>query len=278
MSVLAFDSKIAATYGVNEAILLNNIQYWVRHNKYNKSQENFYDGKYWTWNTQEALTNLFPFWSLRTIQRIIASLVEQNLIITCQPNKNKHDRTTWYTLTDETWGSFDSDKLSCSKRQNGVLEDAKLSCSEDAKLSCSYNNIDNNIDNIISTPLSPEGETVVNKKETDSKTCEPNFTTHQFTEPEQLAIKTWLQHKKEKRQPYKPTGLKTLLSILENEKSKGCDIIQAIHISISNASWSGIVYDKGYLHGRTPASNSKPQFNDIGDFTKNIPAGNVGRI
>lgn len=157
MPALAFDTELATSYGVNEAIFINNVQYWVRHNKYNKSQAHYYEGKYWTWNTQEALTKLFPFWSLRTIQRIISSLVEQKLIITCQPNKTKHDHTTWYTLSNEMWCFFDGDKLSHSIRQNDKIDTATLSCSDSDKmassdtaiLSHSYNNIDNNKNNSI---------------------------------------------------------------------------------------------------------------------------------
>ena len=40
-----FDTEIATEYGINEAILLNNIYYWVEYNKAN--EKNFHDGYYW---------------------------------------------------------------------------------------------------------------------------------------------------------------------------------------------------------------------------------------
>lgn len=73
---------------------------------------------------------------------------------------------------------------------------------------------------------------------------EMDLTTN-FTNEEKSAIKDWLGYKKEKRDGYKPIGIKVLITKLSTEKSNGCNIIQAINESISN-NWKGIIFDKGY--------------------------------
>ena len=59
------------------------------------------------------------------------------------------------------------------------------------------------------------------------------------------AVKGWISFKAEKRQPYKPTGLKSLLSEIRNNAVKYGDIgvICAINESMA-ANYQGIVWDK----------------------------------
>lgn len=161
----SFDNDIAAKYGVNEAILLNNFQYWVRLNKHNKSEQHYHHGKFWTYQTQEALRALFPYWSLSTIQRTLKSMVEQGLIIAEQLKKSQHDRTTWYTLTDEMWQFFDGSKMTDSTTssvnnrtcQNDVIDGSKMTDSEHVKMTCSYLNNHNQSLHTDITPLTPQG-------------------------------------------------------------------------------------------------------------------------
>jgi hypothetical protein len=95
----SFDIKIAEKYGVDRAIMLHNLVYWVKHNAANK--KNFYDGKFWTYNSVKAFEKIFPFWSYKTIRRIIESLLKDGLIIVGNFNESTYDRTSWYTLSDE---------------------------------------------------------------------------------------------------------------------------------------------------------------------------------
>ncbi len=95
----SFNVQVAKHYGVNEAIMLNNLYFWVEKNRANK--KNFHDGRYWTYNSQEAFTELFPYWSRHKIQRILSSLEQSGLILKGNYNKNNYDRTTWYSLTDQ---------------------------------------------------------------------------------------------------------------------------------------------------------------------------------
>ena len=55
----SFDIEVAKKYGITEAILLNNINFWIEKNKANEI--NFYDGYYWTFNSKKAFSELFPY-------------------------------------------------------------------------------------------------------------------------------------------------------------------------------------------------------------------------
>lgn len=98
MKVYQFDTEIAQIYGVDCAIMIWNFQYWIEHNKANGL--NFYDGRYWTFNSVDAFTKLFPFWSKGQIRRILKSLEEQGVIMTGNYNSSAYLRTIWYAFTD----------------------------------------------------------------------------------------------------------------------------------------------------------------------------------
>lgn len=93
-----FDVDIALKYGLNEAILLNNISFWVMKNEAN--EQNFFEGKYWTYNSAKAFSKLFPYMSARTIQRVLKNLVDEGLILVNKFSDDPMKRTNYYTLTD----------------------------------------------------------------------------------------------------------------------------------------------------------------------------------
>lgn len=92
-----FSAELAQKYGLDEAILLHNLAYWIRKNALDG--RNIYDGQVWTFSSLEAFTEWFPFWSVKQIRRILTSLENQALIQKGNYNKRATDRTTWYTIT-----------------------------------------------------------------------------------------------------------------------------------------------------------------------------------
>ncbi len=93
-----FDTNIAALYGVDESIMIANLQFWIRKNEANG--KHFHDGRFWTYNSIDAFTKLFPFWTSRQIRRILKSLEEKGVIVTGNYNTSAYDRTTWYAFGD----------------------------------------------------------------------------------------------------------------------------------------------------------------------------------
>lgn len=97
--IFQFDGDVAEKYGVDEATFLAYVYFWTKTNKAN--EVNFYDGRYWTYNTQKAFVELFPFWSRRTIQRILKNCEEAGLLLVGNYNAKTTDQTRWYALSDD---------------------------------------------------------------------------------------------------------------------------------------------------------------------------------
>lgn len=96
---LVINTELAVKIGLNESVILQQIHYWIEINR--ESGKNFYDGYYWTFNSYAEWQKQFPFWSVRTIRRIISSLESLNLLVSENYNKYKIDRTKWYRINYE---------------------------------------------------------------------------------------------------------------------------------------------------------------------------------
>ena len=104
-NVLVFNPQLAAEIGLNEAIILNQLHYWIEKNK--GDSIHYKEGRWWTFNTYKEWQEQFPFWSERTIFATIINLEEKGYIIAGNFNKMKYDRTKWYTLNyDKLTESF----------------------------------------------------------------------------------------------------------------------------------------------------------------------------
>ena len=94
-----FNTEIAEKYGVGEAILLHNMCFWQKKNIANKN--NYHDGKYWVYNSIQAYSELFPYYTDRQIRSILKKLEDKGCLYVGRYNKMKIDRTKWYSVSDE---------------------------------------------------------------------------------------------------------------------------------------------------------------------------------
>ena len=84
--------SLAKAIGLNEAIVLQQIHYWLQ------KSSNIEVGHKWIYNTYNAWQKQFPFWSIPTIRRTITSLEKQGVIVTGNFNKAGFDNTKWYRI------------------------------------------------------------------------------------------------------------------------------------------------------------------------------------
>ena len=117
MTIHIFDTDIAVKYGVNAAVLLQNIGYWIKQNEANGT--NYFDGKYWTYNSRRAYRELFPYMSERQINTAFQKLIDDGLIVTGNYNKLAYDRTLWYALTQKGKCILHFDIMENENLQNG---------------------------------------------------------------------------------------------------------------------------------------------------------------
>lgn len=93
-----FKIALAKEYGIEEAIFIDEFRFQINNNKAN--DRNFNDGRYWTYNSQKAYMETFPYLSIAQIKRIISSLIDKGIIMKGNYNANQYDRTNWYAFTD----------------------------------------------------------------------------------------------------------------------------------------------------------------------------------
>lgn len=74
----SFEVEDAVKYGIEKAIILNNLRFWLE-NRANR--KNISDGQVWTYNSAEAFELLFPYMKARTIARYLRELEFDGVII-----------------------------------------------------------------------------------------------------------------------------------------------------------------------------------------------------
>ncbi|MFD1707343.1 conserved phage C-terminal domain-containing protein [Siminovitchia sediminis] len=87
--------SLAVKVGVNEAVVLQQMHYWVKRSTYNR------DGRKWVYNTYSQWQEQLPFWSESSLRRTINSLEKKGLVLSAMFNQAKMDQTKWYTLDYE---------------------------------------------------------------------------------------------------------------------------------------------------------------------------------
>ena len=89
---------LAVAIGLNEALFLQQLHYWLR------MSPHVFEGQRWVYNDYKDWHAQFPFWSERTLRRVINRLekpfsgCDRPLILTTtQFNRHPMDQTKWYT-------------------------------------------------------------------------------------------------------------------------------------------------------------------------------------
>lgn len=87
MSMYLFDEQpilanktLAREIGLNEALVLQQINYWIEINK--RSGNNYFEGRYWTYNSIRAWhENDFDYMSIDTVKRTFSKLEKMGYLI-----------------------------------------------------------------------------------------------------------------------------------------------------------------------------------------------------
>lgn len=116
----SFNIEIAAEYGLHEAIILENLFFWIRKNMANGT--NYLDGHYWTYNSVKAFTELFPYMTGSMVRRTLERLENKELIITGNYNEIAYDRTKWYALTDKALALYGVESVAPAAGKEGVKD------------------------------------------------------------------------------------------------------------------------------------------------------------
>lgn len=135
----SFNVEVAEKYGIEAALLIENIAFWIKHNR--DENKNFVQGRYWVYNSLKSFSQLFPYINLKKIQRTLTKLEKLNIIKSGNFNRSTCDRTKWYTIVDErineiydlTVESYEEIK---THRTNSPMDEAKLSNGRKQNVQC----------------------------------------------------------------------------------------------------------------------------------------------
>lgn len=90
--IMMFHPYVAKALGLNEAIFLQQLHYWLNR------KPHIVEEKGWVYNPYKSWQEQLCFMSESTIKRTIKNLVDKGIVITANFNKAKFDRTLWYSI------------------------------------------------------------------------------------------------------------------------------------------------------------------------------------
>lgn len=116
--------SLAKAIGLNEAIALQQLHYWLENPKGGVMM----DGERWVYNTYEDWQkDNFPFWSVHTVQRVFMSLEKIGFVISMQ--KAEYDRKKYYRVHYANLASWNETDCHNAELQDGTMEEAKVASS-----------------------------------------------------------------------------------------------------------------------------------------------------
>ena len=210
--------KLAANIGLNEAILVQQIHYWLQRSKHN------HDGQKWIYNTHESWLEQFPFWSKATLKRVITSLKSQGLINTGNYNRMKMDRTVWYTINySHAVCSGISESQPEPTKDTESQADQPLGQSE-PMLGSDCTDVDTSLTSSHKLNMtSPIPETPENTTETttDIKSKPKNIDIPEWLDSELLT--NYVDMRKANKKPMDNTAISLLIKKIARERNNGHD-------------------------------------------------------
>jgi hypothetical protein len=121
--------SLAKAIGLNEAIVLQQIQYWIA-----LEQGIEKDGRRWIYNTVEEWRKQFPFWSTDTIQRTLQSLRDKGLVDAQKLSSDKWKHTLYYSINYNNLQ--DCITASCGKGLRENAESITADCNSGITADC----------------------------------------------------------------------------------------------------------------------------------------------
>jgi len=94
-----FNTDVAKEYGINCAVLLNHFVFWQKENEANR--RNYHEGRYWSYNTIKAFTEMFNYLSTQNIRTAIRKLMDAEILIAGEFSDDPYDHTKYYSVTDK---------------------------------------------------------------------------------------------------------------------------------------------------------------------------------
>lgn len=90
--------SLAKRIGLNEAIVIQQIHYWLTNAREARRTYNFRQGRWWVYHSYAEWKLTFPFWSEPTIKRTFLGLEKAGLVVSACLGEDPRDRSKWYSI------------------------------------------------------------------------------------------------------------------------------------------------------------------------------------
>ena len=230
----SFDPIIAKYYGVDGAIVIENLYFWIMKNKAN--DKNYFDGEYWTYNSVKAFEELFPFWSKRQIERILKNLENEGAIKTGNYNKLQYDRTKWYALNQTVLSIYANGEMETTESGNENTQTGEP---------IPYNK----------PVYKPIDKPYKEKKEKSRTALDEIINTYTSNQLLKETLQDFLKMRKAQKKVMTDRALKTLLNKLDTLATTDEEKIERLEESICNC-WLTVYPKKQY---NAPSNKNKKQ-------------------
>ena len=91
--LVVIQERLVKVLGLDKAVFVQKLHYWL-----NTESGIVIERRRWVYNTYEQWRKQSPWWSARTIRRIVKDLEHLKVIVSVELNANKGDHTKWYTI------------------------------------------------------------------------------------------------------------------------------------------------------------------------------------
>lgn len=149
----SFDIEVAKEYGIVEAIFIKHFQFWISKNKANGVHQ--YEDRTWTYNSNKAFAELFPYLSTQSIRTALKHLTDKSVVMTGNYNPNPYNKTLWYAFVNEEKWICQFQQTDLLKSTNGFVRNGKCINTD---IDYTDNKPDNKPNNI--TPSITQGEVI----------------------------------------------------------------------------------------------------------------------
>ena len=268
----SFETRIAQEVGLNSAVILNNLYYWIEKNRANN--KNFYDGYYWTYNSRKAFTELFPYFTSRQIEHAIQKLIDAQLVITGSYNDSPYDRTLWYAITQKGYdlltGKTTESPKECISQNCEIEEQIPVECiSQNCEIDKQkmLNGETKNVKCIIGSNSKPNSKQKSKKERDNAKSENQSFDSliDDYSENEELRseLKEHLKTRKSKKAAMTNRAIELSLEKLDKLSNNDAEKIQIVQNAIMNG-WTTFYPLKDEQSSKITTGNSPRKNYDFG--------------
>lgn len=124
----SFNITIAERYGIDEAILIELIFWWLHKNECEELEDMFHDGRMWCRSTAKGFAKYVPYMSWQKINRLLRSLEKRGVLMVGNFNSKATNQTLWYSFKDsfkiimkEVGYDFSKMKIGTFKNENSNI-------------------------------------------------------------------------------------------------------------------------------------------------------------